>query len=190
MNFYKVCLTCNQEKPLFEFPTHSQMHDKHLNICKDCHRQRCKEYYLAHREERCRKHREWRAKNKEHCNEYQKSVRKRNRSYVNEYMRRKRAEDPIWYYSTRLFYPIRYVLAKRGECKSNRAEEITGLPPKELYLHLISTWKDKYGEDWDGDKCDIDHIVPRSTAKSKEDVDMLFRYENLRLLKPHDNRSK
>lgn len=190
MDFYKVCLTCKQNKPLFEFPSHKQMADGHMNICKECHRERCKKYYQAHREEQCARHREWRIKNKQHCNEYQKSVRKRNRAYVNAYMRRKRAEDPIWYYSTRLFYPIRYVMAKRGKCDSRRAKEITGLAPMELFLYLTRTWKERYGEEWNGDKCDIDHIVPRSTAKNKEDVDMLFRYENLRLLKPHDNRSK
>ena len=105
-------------------------------------------------------------------------------------MRKKRAEEPIWYYSTRLLYPIRYVLKKRGLCTSKRAEEITGLPSDKLFRHLVKTWRDRYGADWDGEECDIDHITPRSTAKTKEEVDELFKYKNLRLLRPHDKRSK
>lgn len=189
MKNYKVCITCKENKSLFEFPTHKEMRDGHLNVCKECHRARCREYYAANREKRCESHRKWAKEHRAHCNEYQKRNRSINRAYVNEYMRRKRAEDPIWYYSMKLFYPIRYVMSRKGECESKRAEEITGLSPKELYDYLLWTWKERYGKDWNGEVYDIDHIIPRSTAKTKEDVDRLFRYKNLRLLSPTDNRS-
>lgn len=190
MSTHKVCITCGEEKTIFEFPSNKNSRDGLLNTCKECQRAKCLAYYRAHREERCAKHREWARKNKEHCNEYQKAVKHRYRKRVNSYMQRRRAEEPIWYYSTRLFYPIRYVLNKRGNCVSRRAEEITGLPADKLFEYLTKTWRDRYGTGWNGEKCDIDHITPRSTAKTKEEVDELFNYKNLRLLRPHDNRSK
>ena len=133
MSIHKVCITCGEEKTIFEFPNNKNSRDGLLNTCKECQRAKCLAYYRTHREERCAKHREWARKNKEHCNEYQKAVKHRYRKRVNSYMQRRRAEEPIWYYSTRLFYPIRYVLNKRGNCVSKRAEEITGLPADKLF---------------------------------------------------------
>lgn len=142
------------------------------------------------REKRNAKHREWMKNNKDHVNEYARRNRWKYRERVNAYNRARRKENPVWYYYTRLLYPVRYVLNKRGKCISRRAEEITGLKAEDLYRHLIGTWRERYGEEWDGQECDIDHIIPVREARTKEDVDRLYHYTNLRLLKPSDNRGK
>jgi len=149
-----------------------------------------KEYHAKNAEKRNAKHREWMKENKDRVNEYARNNRWRYRERNNSYNRARRKELPVWYYYTRLLYPVRYVLNRRGECKSKRAEKITGLKSKELFQHLANTWLDKYGYAWDGQKCDIDHIVPIRTAKTKEEVDKLYHYTNLRLLKPSDNRGR
>ena len=53
----KVCRKCNQEKPIDSFYQHKQMMDGHLNICKECTKERVKDY--AHTEHGRKVAREW-----------------------------------------------------------------------------------------------------------------------------------
>lgn len=54
--------------------------------------------------------------------------------------------------------------------------------------HLLKTYKNNYGEEWDGvEKVHIDHIVPLATANTEEEVIKLCHWTNLQLLKEKDN---
>lgn len=220
MEIHKICRICKENKPISEFYINKAMRDGHINRCKRCCYIASKKYKASHRElyrecakkyanknrqkireasrryyadnkEICAKRRkDWVSRNKNHINEYARATRYRYRERVNAYARKRRKEDPVWYHYTRLLYPIRYVLKKHGDCKSKRAEEITGLKAKELYEYLAETWKKEYGSKYTGQTCDIDHIKPVKTAKTTKDIDELFHYTNLRLLTPKDNRGK
>lgn len=66
-----------------------------------------------------------------------------------------------------------------------------GCTAKEFYLHLLKTYKENYGENYDEiQEVNIDHIIPLVTAQTKEDVYNLFHFKNLQLLKEEDNRNK
>ena len=59
-----------------------------------------------------------------------------------------------------------------------------------LYEYLCKTWKDRYGTEWTGQPCHIDHIIPLATAKTEKDIIELCHYKNLQLLTPEDNMKK
>lgn len=69
------------------------------------------------------------------------------------------------------------------------SREAVGLSAAELADHLMMTFRENYGYDWDG-KCavDIHHITPLHTAEIAEDLPILWSYENLQLLKTEDHR--
>lgn len=78
----------------------------------------------------------------------------------------------------------------RGKSKSKYLESITGCTNQMLYDHLVSTWERRYGNKWDGQPCNIDHIIPLATANTKEKKEKLCFYKNLQLLTQEDNMRK
>lgn len=70
-------------------------------------------------------------------------------------------------------------------------QQIVGKTASELADHLLWTFVQNYGYEWDG-KCavDIDHITPLHTRECTEDLHALWNYENLQLLKTEDHRAK
>ena len=62
---------------------------------------------------------------------------------------------------------------------------------RELYAYLLQTFEETYGYPWDlQEPVHIDHIVPLATATTKEEVEKLCYYTNLRLIKAEDNWKK
>lgn len=75
--------------------------------------------------------------------------------------------------------------------KGSHCEEIIGTSIEGLIKYLSSTFKDRYGREWDGvEKVHIDHIIPLATAKTEEEIIRLNHFSNLQLLTPEDNISK
>ena len=75
--------------------------------------------------------------------------------------------------------------------KSERTEKLLGCSFEFFHNHLLQTFKNTYGYEWDGiEPVHIDHIIPYATAKSVEDVIKLSHYTNTQLLKPIDNEKK
>ena len=74
--------------------------------------------------------------------------------------------------------------------KTSLAKTVTGLAPTELWQYLLKTWEQEYGAPWNGEKYNIDHIIPCCSASTVEGIDKLFHYTNLRLLTPEDNTKK
>lgn len=68
---------------------------------------------------------------------------------------------------------------------------IFGLNKEEFVKHLLTTFINNYGYEWDGkEPVHIDHIIPLATAKTEEEVIELCYYTNLQLLKAKDNLKK
>ena len=69
--------------------------------------------------------------------------------------------------------------------------KILGCDYQFFISHLLKTYKNNYGIDWDGIvEVEIDHIYPLSKAQTEEEVIKLCHYSNLQLLTKEDNRKK
>ena len=80
---------------------------------------------------------------------------------------------------------------RKNYVKKSHLEEIVGIPINELIKHLLKTFRDNYGYEWDGiEKVHIDHEKPLKYAKTEEEVIKLCHYTNLQLLKAEDNLKK
>ena len=51
----KECYECKSRKPLEAFYKHTEMSDGHLNICKECTKERSRKRHYKNREENNRK---------------------------------------------------------------------------------------------------------------------------------------
>ena len=135
--------------------------------------------YYENPEKHRERHRNWKVKNYEHCVEYSK-----------RYQKEKLKSDPVarWKHQTRGFIGQVFY---RGGGRGKRVKELTGLSGPELRDYLLQTFYQTYGYHWDMiEPVDIDHIIPLSTASTVEEVEKLYHFENLRLLKREDNRKK
>ena len=71
-----------------------------------------------------------------------------------------------------------------------RMASMIGCDYHTLKEHMLKTWKERYGKPYNGEKFNIDHITPLSSAKSEEEVERLCHYTNLQMLTPEDNALK
>ena len=80
---------------------------------------------------------------------------------------------------------------RKGYVKNENSERILGCNTESFIKHLLQTYKNNYGVEWDGvEKVHIDHKTPLAIAKTEEDVIRLCHYTNLQLLKEYDNLKK
>lgn len=101
------------------------------------------------------------------------------------YVKRKRKKDTLFNLSFNIRQSISASLRKRGYTKKSKTHEILGCGFKELITHLNNN---PYGFRYGNPGLDIDHIIPISTAKTKEDVIRLNHHTNLQLLPSSYNR--
>ena len=82
-------------------------------------------------------------------------------------------------------------LVRAGNKLYNKtAVAIIGCDYDFLKKHLESTWERNYGKPYNGEPYQIDHIIPISIAKTKDEVLRLCHYTNLQMLTPADNCKK
>lgn len=143
---------------------------------KDKIREQKHKYYLAHKEEVRRNHKD----NSQRINKCKRE--RENRMY---------REDPLFRIKKQCRNAIYKSFARKGFVKWQLAEDITGMPVSDLCDYLLKTYLELYGCEWDGkEEVHIDHIVPLATATTEEEVKKLCHYSNLQLLKAFDNLSK
>lgn len=138
-----------------------------------------KEYNKTHREEK---------------KEYLKAYYRANKTRLKEQNLRRQRErlrrDPSFKLKRQARLLIWRSFNHKEYTKPNRSEEILGCKISDFVSYLRQTWLDKYGGEWNGQPCHIDHIVPLAIAKTEEDIVRLCHYTNLRLLTPEDNMEK
>ena len=80
----KICSKCGEKKDVGEF--HKSKNGKYgvRGDCKVCNRKRVSKYHHENREVRNKNAAKWRAKNKEHVEEYRKNHYAENKDYYNE----------------------------------------------------------------------------------------------------------
>ena len=113
------------------------------------------------------------------------------RTYREQYRRKRVAEDPLYKLSVNIRHLISNSLRRQGYSKKTRTYQILGCDYNTFYEHLLKTFKDNYGVEWDGiEEVHIDHIIPVSTGKTEDEIIKLCHYKNLQLLKAKDNLEK
>lgn len=154
-----------------------------------------KQYYEANKEQIQERHRKngikYYYENKERELVRQKKWREENRDKVNartrRYEKERRDADPLFKLTKQMRTLVNSALSRKGYKKNTKTEALVGCSTEELIAHLLKTYKDNYGVEWDGvEPVHIDHIVPLS-GMSEQEIIKAQHYTNLQLLKAHDN---
>lgn len=154
-----------------------QQHNRYLKN-KDYIIKKQHEYYENHKEERKQYYKQYREKEE-------------NKVKINNYIKNRKQKDKLYEYSNKIRHLIKISISKMGYTKKSKTYQILGCDFNTVYKHLLKTYKDNYGIDYDfNEKVHIDHIIPISTAKTEEEVIKLCYYTNLQLLKADDNLKK
>jgi hypothetical protein len=166
----KVCTKCDIEKSLSEFNNQKLGKQGKRSYCKVCQSILKKEYDLI---------------NNEKHYEYQIEYRKKNPTYNSNYQKERRSNDINY----RLIGNLRARITNIVKGKTKNTLECLGLSIIEFKEYLENqfvsgmSW-DNYGE-WH-----IDHIIPISIGKNKEEIERLNHYTNLKPLWAEENLKK
>lgn len=142
--------------------------------------------YEENKNEILEKQREYYNDNKDKILERNSEYRKNNKTKLKNQKRafhQKKKHDPIYKYSRLIRHNIWSSYKRNGFKKSKNTEKILG---------CTLTW---FFEQWLNDqynppKTHIDHIVPVSLAKNKDEVFALNHFSNMQILDANDNLSK
>lgn len=205
----KVCSKCKLEKQTIEFNKYSKTKDGLQGSCRECQKQKSKEwkennqdkikeknktYYHKNKETKSVKNKLWAKENKDKIKQYRKKYNDNNKEARKElnknYLKSRLDNDPLF----KMRFNIRIKISEAIR-KLNRTEVILGCSIIEFKSHLESQFQDwmnwdNYGK-YNGDLnhgWDIDHIIPISSAKTEEDIIKLNHYTNLRPLCSYTNR--
>lgn len=121
--------------------------------------------------------------------DYMKEYHAKNKAKRREKHKKKMQDDEVYKFKVKVRKFISQSFKRRKESKMMHTEEVLGCSFEEFMKHLCSLFRegmtiDNYGE-WQ-----IDHIIPLSTAKTKEDVIRLCHYTNLQPLWAKENNEK
>jgi len=194
----KKCSKCKVEKELVDFGKDKSSKDGLYTTCKEC----CKEYRLKTKEQRKKYNKEYRLENKERINQYEKEYRNTNKEKLNEnnkkYIRERKKIDPLFKLSGNIRNLISNSFKTINGRKDTKTTEILGCSLEDFKIHLekqFEDWMDwsNYGNPVDNifelnKTWDLDHIIPLSTAETKEDIIRLNHYTNLQPLCSYTNR--
>lgn len=185
----KVCNKCGLEKRIDEFEFRKDR-NKYRNTCKKCRNIYKKEYYKQHSDELLKKKRE-RYKNNPKYKEYRLKGDRNRKVARREYKRNRKKTDDLYRFELRVRKIIYKSLSRNNYSKKTVSYKILKCSYSDLISHLLKTYKNNYGYEWDGkEEVHIDHIIPLSTANSEEEIIVLCNYKNLQLLKEKDNLNK
>lgn len=174
---------------------------------KDIIKEKKKKYYEDNKEFFLKKQKEYRENHLEQVKaskqtlkyrtwkkEYRKRYKEEHPEKIKEatqYFLQRLKNDPIFKLKHQTRNLIKDSFKRRKHYKVDKAEEILGCNIDDFIKYLLTTFKNNYGYEWDGnEKVHIDHIIPLSTAKTESEVYKLCHYTNLQLLKAKDNLEK
>lgn len=214
----KICRVCGIEKEINEFLKYKKYNKEYIRCtCKKCAYEKTKEYrkknkeiykekkkkyykenpeiFAKYRERYREKRKEWskkyREKNKEKIKEYIQTYQQKNKGKRNIKERERKENDKIYKLKINARLMIKDAFKRKNKSKTGKSENIIGCNIDFFVKHLLETYKNNYGYDWDGkEKVHIDHIIPLATANKEEEIIKLCHYTNLQLLKAEDNMRK
>lgn len=213
----KQCNKCNQVKPVTEYHKNGKYYYSMCKQCKIEYRKENYEHESNLRKLRDNENKElineqkreyrktspvyqnYRIKTKHLKKEYNKEYYKQNKDKVNKqkavYRKHKYDTNELFRLSENVRRAISLSFKKNGFSKTGRTKDILGCTYEEFKQHIESLWEpwmtwDNYGL-YDGTSnygWDIDHVIPSSSAITKEDVIKLNHYTNLKPLCSYYNR--
>ena len=197
----KKCKKCNIEKPFNEFHKRKDSKDGHRNDCKECVCKHKKVYHQNNKDVINQKKRVYYKENRDDIISYQKKYRsveenkKKIRDNKRDYHRNRRKNEPLYKLTCNLRILIGNSIKRKGYSKKTKTAKVLDCTWKEFKQHLESQFEpwmswDNYGL-YNGELnygWDIDHIIPSSSATTKEELIKLNHYTNLQPLCSKVNR--
>ena len=172
---------------------------------RESHKEYYKKYYQEHKEKIKEQNKQRRLENydyyiererenyiKNHSKKLESSRewKKRNREKIRQYEKNKN-EDKLFHMKVQTRKMIRKSFDRKNYNKNSKTQEILGCSYEIFIEHLLQTYKNNYGYEWDyKEAVHIDHIIPLSSARTEGEVLKLCYYTNLQLLKEKDNLKK
>lgn len=176
--------------------TSSEYHKEWYQKNKEKRKKDMKVYYENNKSQIRQQQKEWRESNPEYNKEYYTE----NKDYYNQYsnnfykrLRKDPKKGPLYKLHTTLRSKIWESITKNKFNKNESTLEIIGLESWEkLKEHIESQFTkdmnwDNYGIGKDNTTWHIDHIIPKSSATTLEEIKKLNHYTNLRPMWGSDN---
>jgi len=193
--FKQTCLTCNLEKPLTEFHKSKQLKIGYIHYCKVCIKEKGKKYYLENKNKIDEYNKKWSENNKDKSRAHWKKYAKTKNNIINKRDREKRSQNPVYKLNVSVSNLIKGSFKSKKFHKTSKSQEILGCDYQFFKLYIESKFEDwmvwdNYGK-YNGELnfgWDLDHIIPISSAKTKEDIIKLNHYTNFRPLCSKVNR--
>ena len=169
----KICKNCGIEKELDEFHIQTKSKDGHRNVCKKCRKNETKIYYTRHKKAYNIMSAKWNRDNKTRRREICK------RHKQKPYIRFKEA----------IRHRIYMFMKSKSVKKNNKTFNIVGLDPEKLRFYIEKQFVDNMS--WENyGKWHVDHKIPLSSARNKEEINKLCYYTNLQPMWLLDNLKK
>lgn len=196
----KTCTKCKKVKPatLEFFHKVSRGNIGLTAQCRECKNLADKDYYIRNLEDQRNKKREYSRNNVENASKRSRKSYEVNRAKNllrnRENSKKRYHSDPVYKLRLRIAGQLKDALSGStvyGE--KSKMYEIVGLTGADLVIYLWGTFERRYGIERGLVKrsdVEIDHIIPKSTAKTEEEVKKLNHYTNLQLLLKEDNVKK
>ncbi|MCA9748543.1 MAG: hypothetical protein KC414_05515 [Romboutsia sp.] len=170
----KICKKCNIEKKFSEFHKNNASLDGLRNTCKSCRRNINQDYNIQNKKKIRLYNIDYRSKNKDYLNRKNK-----------QYKKQRMEKDDLFKLKHNTSCLIRECFKNRSFKKDSKSKEILGCSWKNFVKHLEDN---EFGFRVGQEGIDLDHIVPISSANSKEEVMKLNHFSNFQLLPTTYNR--
>ena len=157
---------------------------------REANKEKTKAYNKAYREDNREKvnakSKAYYEANKEKVKAYKEDNREKVNAYYKAYKKQRRDTDPLFKMKLNLGNRTYQAFKGGGYKKNSKTAETLGASYQEAFDHLEKRFTE--GMEWSKHgKWHIDHIVPLSSAKTKEELIYLCNYTNLQPLWARDN---
>lgn len=174
----KICTKCNQLKNINLFYNCKTTLDKKTYKCAECIKKYTYQYSKENREK----------VNILNSIHYYKNKVKRNKLHA-EYIKKRMLIDPMFTLRRRLVSRTAIAFKKANILKTSKTYQMLGCSSDELRNHISNLFIDDMS--WDNrTQWHLDHIIPLSSATTKEELIKLCHYTNLQPLWAEDNLKK
>lgn len=178
MSTLRFCKKCNLSLSLDKFDYGKEKNS--LSMCYECHKERRRQYYRDNKKKAIDYAIKWNLDN-----------RKTLIKSINKYQRKRYREDDLFKCIYNVSRRIQPYMRKKGWIKDKKFLESLGCSKEYLKSHLEKQFqKDMSWDNYGLYGWHIDHIIPISSAKTKEEVYKLCHYTNLQPLWAKDNLAK